>query len=43
MSKEEQIEDLRRTFAHGHEKKLAIHQIPPIMKFMAEDMLGVDG
>ena len=38
--------------AHSHmgaRKKLAIHQIPPIMKFMAEDMLqsmddaGVDG
>src|SRR5262245_63594177 len=33
----------------GARKKLAIHQIPPIMKFMAEDMLasmdnaGVDG
>ncbi|MBI1992845.1 MAG: amidohydrolase family protein [Deltaproteobacteria bacterium] len=29
--------------AHSHmgaRKKLAIHQIPPIMKFMAEDMLG---
>jgi predicted TIM-barrel fold metal-dependent hydrolase len=28
--------------AHSHmgaRKKLAIHQIPPIMKFMAEDML----
>lgn len=45
----EQIEIIDAHSHMGARKKLAIHQIPPIMKFMAEDMLqsmdsaGVDG
>src|SRR5713226_4174766 len=45
----ERIEVIDAHSHMGERKKLAIHQIPPIMKFMAEDMLssmdgaGVDG
>src|SRR4029077_18550881 len=44
-----EIEGMDAQSHMGPRKKLAIHQIPPIMKFMAEDMLesmdnaGVDG